>query len=136
MSVHWEAATHLDRSLHRIREAGARAGVVINPATPVEVLTDILPEADFVLLMSVNPGFAGQPFLPYVVEKARRLRGEIQRRGLSTRIAMDGGVGLDNVRRVVHAGVDTCIAGSAVFGTPDPAETMRELRRRAETEVA
>ena len=100
------------------------------------MLTDILPEADFILLMSVNPGFAGQPFLPYVVEKARRLRGEIQRRGLATRIAMDGGIGLGNVRRVVRAGVDACIAGSAVFATADPAETMRELRRRAETEVA
>ena len=77
ISVHWEAAAHLDRSLHRIRQAGARAGIVLNPATPVEVLTDILPEADFVLLMSVNPGFAGQPFLPYVVDKARRLRAEI-----------------------------------------------------------
>lgn len=136
VSVHWEAATHLDRSLHRIREAGARAGVVLNPATPVDVLTDILPETDFVLLMSVNPGFAGQPFLPYVVDKARRLRAEIRRRGLETRIAMDGGVGLDNVRRVVQAGVDVCIAGSAVFGAPDPAERMREMRLRAETEVA
>ncbi|MFQ5349224.1 MAG: ribulose-phosphate 3-epimerase [Thermoanaerobaculia bacterium] len=136
VSIHWEAASHLDRSLHRIRGAGARAGVVLNPATPVEVLTDILPEADFVLLMSVNPGYAGQPFLPYVVDKARRLRSEIRRRGLATQIAMDGGIGLDNVRQVVQAGVDVCIAGSAVFGTDDPAATMRELRQRAETEVA
>ena len=136
VSVHWEAAVHLDRSLHRIRAAGARAGIVLNPATPVEVLTDILPEADFVLLMSVNPGFAGQPFLPYVVDKARRLRAEIRRRGLPTQVAMDGGIGLDNVRRVVRAGVDVCIAGSAVFGARDPVERMRELRRRAETEVA
>ena len=109
---------------------------MLNPATPVDVLTDILPEADFVLLMSVNPGFAGQPFLPYVVDKARRLRAEIRRRGLSTRIAMDGGVGPDNVRQVVQAGVEVCIAGSAVFGAADPAERMRELRRLAETEVA
>jgi ribulose-phosphate 3-epimerase len=136
VSIHWEAATHLDRSLHRIRQAGARAGVVLNPATPVEALTDILPEADFVLLMSVNPGFAGQPFLPYVVDKARRLGAEIRRRGLATRIAMDGGIGLENVRQVVQAGVEVCIAGSAVFGTADPAATMREMRQRAETEVA
>jgi ribulose-phosphate 3-epimerase len=136
VSIHWEAAPHLDRSLHRIREAGVRAGIVLNPATPVEVLIDVLPEADFVLLMSVNPGFAGQPFLPYVVEKARRLRSEVARRGLATQIAMDGGIGLDNVRRVVRAGVDVCIAGSAVFGATDPPERMRELRRRAETEVA
>ena len=136
ISVHWEAATHLDRSLHRIRAAGARAGVVLNPATPIESLTDILPETDFVLLMSVNPGFAGQPFLPYVVDKARRLAREVRRRGLATQIAMDGGVGLDNVRQVVRAGVEVCIAGSAVFGAPDPAERMREMRLRAETEVA
>lgn len=136
LSIHWEAATHLDRSLHRIRQAGARAGVVLNPATPVEVLTDILPEADFVLLMSVNPGFAGQPFLPYVVDKARRLSAEIQRRGLATRVAMDGGIGLGNVRQVVQAGVEVCIAGSAVFAADDPVDRMRELRQRAETEVA
>ena len=136
ISIHWEAAAHLDRSLHRIRQAGARAGVVLNPATPIEVLTDILPEADFVLLMSVNPGFAGQPFLPYVVDKARRLRSEIERRGLTTQIAMDGGIGLGNVRRVVRAGVEVCIAGSAVFAADDPVERMRELRQRAETEVA
>ena len=135
ISLHWEAATHLDRSLHRIRQAGVRAGVVLNPATPVESLTDILPETDFVLLMSVNPGFAGQPFLPYVVDKARRLAREIRRRGLATRIAMDGGVGMGNVRQVVQAGVEVCIAGSAVFGAPDPAERMREMRLRAETEV-
>jgi ribulose-phosphate 3-epimerase len=136
LSIHWEAATHLDRSLHRIREAGAQAGVVLNPATPIEVLTDILPETDFVLLMSVNPGFAGQPFLSYVVDKARRLSAEVRRRGLETRIAMDGGIGLGNVRQVVQAGVEVCIAGSAVFAAADPVETMRELRLRAETEVA
>jgi ribulose-phosphate 3-epimerase len=136
VSIHQEASIHLDRSLHRIRQAGARAGVVLNPATPIEALSDILPEADFVLLMSVNPGFAGQPFLPYVVDKARRLRGEIERRGLTTQIAMDGGIGLDNIRRVVKAGVEVCIAGSAVFAGTDPVERMRELRRRAETEVA
>ena len=85
--------------------------------------------------MSVNPGFAGQPFLPYVVDKARRLRAEIRKRGLSTRIAMDGGIDLDNVRRVVQAGVEVCIAGSAVFAAADPVASMRELRQRAETEV-
>ena len=136
VSIHWEAAGHLDRSLHRIRGAGARAGVALNPATPIEVLTDILPEVDFVLLMSVNPGFAGQSFLPYVVDKARRLRSEIQRRGLATQIAMDGGIGLVNVRRVVQVGVEVCIAGSAVFAAADPVDRMRELRQRAETEVA
>ena len=78
VSVHWETARHLDRTLNHIRDRGAKAGVVLNPATPVEVLSDILPSTDFVLLMSVNPGFAGQPFLPYVLDKARRLRGMIE----------------------------------------------------------
>jgi ribulose-phosphate 3-epimerase len=132
ISVHWEATTHLDRVLTRIRDGGARAGVVLNPATPVELLTDCLPALDFVLLMSVNPGFAGQSFVPYVLDKARRLREMIDRRGLDVAIEMDGGIGAANVRRVVEAGVDVCVAGSAVFGQPDPAAAMRQLRREAE----
>jgi ribulose-phosphate 3-epimerase len=131
ISVHWEATTHLDRVLTRIRDGGARAGVVLNPATPVELLTDCLPALDFVLLMSVNPGFAGQSFVPYVLDKARRLREMIDRRGLDVAIEMDGGIGAANVRRVVEAGVDVCVAGSAVFGQPDPAAAMRQLRREA-----
>lgn len=128
VSVHWEAATHLDRTLARIRQAGARAGVALNPATPVEALTDILPQLDFVLLMSVNPGFAGQPFLPYVLDKARRLRRTIAERELEVEIEMDGGLGLDNVGEAVAAGVGMVVAGSAIFGTADPADTMRRLR--------
>ncbi len=132
VSVHWEAAAHLDRLLQRIRGRGARAGVALNPATPVEVLVDVLGQVDFVLLMSVNPGFAGQEFLPYVLEKARRLRRTIDARSLPVAIEMDGGIGPDNVRRVVEAGVDVCVAGSSVFATPQPALTMRRLRQLAE----
>ena len=131
MSVHWEAATHLDRLLTRIRDAGAQAGVVLNPATPVELLTDCLPSLDFVLLMSVNPGFAGQDFLPHVLEKARRLREMIEQRKLRVAIEMDGGIGHGNIRRVTAAGVDVCVAGSAVFRNDDPAAAMRRLRRQA-----
>jgi ribulose-phosphate 3-epimerase len=135
LSVHWEAATHLDRLLTRIHEKGARAGVALNPATPVEVLDDILPAVDFVLIMSVNPGFAGQKFLPYALDKARRLRAKLQGRNLDVTIAMDGGVGLDNISEVATAGVDFCVAGSAVFGTDDPVAAIGALRSRAESEA-
>lgn len=131
ISVHWEAAEHLDRLVHSIRDRGIKAGVVLNPATPVSVLSDILPELDFVLLMSVNPGFAGQPFVPYVLDKARRLREEIDRRGLEVMIEMDGGIGEENIDVVVQAGVDICVAGSAIFGTDDPVATMDSMRRQA-----
>ena len=134
LSVHWEAATHLDRLIGQIQERGAAAGVVLNPATPIEVLEDVLPRLDFVLLMSVNPGFAGQAFLPYVLEKARRLRSLIERRQMDVTIAMDGGIGIDNIGRVVASGVDLCVAGSAVFASEDPVASMQELRRRAESE--
>lgn len=134
LSVHWEATVHLDRLIGLIQQKGAAAGVVLNPATPIEVLEDILPMLDFVVLMSVNPGFAGQAFLPYTLEKARRLRGAIERRLLDVTIAMDGGIGVDNIHRVVASGVDLCVAGSAVFASEDPVAAMQELRRRAESE--
>ncbi len=134
LSVHWEATTHLDRTLNRIRQAGGQAGVALNPATPVEVLTDILPVVDYVMLMSVNPGFAGQPFLPYVLDKARRLQEMAHLNETRLTIAMDGGVGAENVEQVVGAGVDLCVAGSAVFGAADPVAAMKELRRIAETD--
>jgi ribulose-phosphate 3-epimerase len=131
VAVHWEATTHLDRSLERIRAAGARAGVALNPATPAEVLRDVLPVLDFVLLMSVNPGFSGQPFLPYVLEKTRRLRRQAEERGLALEIEMDGGLGPGTMRQAVEAGVDVCVAGSAIFGRPDPVAAMRALRQEA-----
>ena len=135
VAVHWEAAVHLDRMLTRIRQAGARAGVVLNPATPVEILEDVLPQTDFVLLMSVNPGFAGQAFLPRALDKARRLRNMIQRSNSAVEIAMDGGIDRGNIAQVVAAGVDTCIVGSGIFAAADPVAIMSELRIRARSET-
>lgn len=132
ISVHWEAATHLDRLLAQIREGGALAGVVVNPATPIELLSDILPAADFVLLMSVNPGFGGQAFLPYVLDKARRLHSSIQARRLDVFLEIDGGIGPANIRSAVEAGVRTLVAGSAVFGSADPVAAQQQLRKLAE----
>jgi len=136
VSVHWEASVHLDRLLARIRDAGSQAGAVLNPATPVEVLADILPSLDFVLLMSVNPGFAGQPFLPYVLEKSRRLAAMIRDRGLDVAIELDGGVGRGNMAAVAAGGVEIAVAGSAVYGAVDPAAAIGELRRIAQEEMA
>ncbi len=135
VAVHWEAVVHLDRVLSRIREGGARAGVAINPATPVELLVDVLPRLDYVLLMSVNPGFGGQSFLPVALDKARRLRDLIARLGVAIEIEMDGGIDRDNIRQVVTAGVDVCVVGSAIFSAPDPVATMSELRSRARSET-
>jgi ribulose-phosphate 3-epimerase len=131
VSVHWEAVTHLDRTLERIRAAGRKAGVALNPATPVEVLRDVLPALDFVLLMSVNPGFSGQSFIPYVLEKARRLRAEIDRRSLDVALEIDGGVAEGNLLEVRDAGLDVAVVGSGIFGTDDPVATTRRLRERA-----
>lgn len=135
IAVHWEATVHLDRLLGRIRDRGAAAGVAVNPATPVELLTDALPRLDYVLLMSVNPGFAGQAFLPHVLDKARRLRRMVQAQNLQVEIAMDGGIGPENIGRAQRAGVDWCVAGSSVFGAEDPVATIGDLRRRAEAET-
>ena len=129
VSVHQEATVHLDRTLAYIRERGARAGVALNPSTPIETLWDVLPGLDFVLVMSVNPGFAGQPFLPYCLEKARRRASSARRRELDLVVALDGGVGAGNIAEVVAAGVELCVAGSAIFGQEDPVAAMRELRR-------
>jgi len=131
VTVHWEVAPHLDRLLERIRQAGARAGVAVNPATPVELLADALPRLDYVLVMSVNPGFSGQAFLPHALDKARRLKRMIEISGARVEIEMDGGIDRDNIARVVASGVDMCVVGSAIFGTPDPVATMSELRERA-----
>ena len=132
VAVHHEATAHLDRLLATIREGGARAGVAINPATPIELLTDVLPACDFVLLMSVNPGWSGQSFLPYVLDKARRLHEQIAMRRLGTTLEMDGGLGPSNVRAAVDAGVRTIVAGSSVFGSDDPIQAQRRLRALAE----
>ncbi|MDX1389849.1 MAG: ribulose-phosphate 3-epimerase [Acidobacteriota bacterium] len=129
ISVHAEVLPHLHRTVQAIRGLGAKAGVVINPATPLAVLDDILPDVDFVLLMSVNPGFGGQKLIPAVLEKARRLRRSIEERGLDTRIEIDGGVTEDNLPEVASTGVDMIVAGSAVFGTDNPRETTERIVR-------
>lgn len=131
ISVHWEATIHLDKVLTEIRDGGAQAGVALNPATPVEFLVDTLDQLDFVVLMSVNPGFGGQSFLPFVLEKARRLREMIRTRRLDVTIEIDGGIGSGNIRQAIEAGVDVCVAGSAIFKAPDPVAAMRQLRTLA-----
>jgi ribulose-phosphate 3-epimerase len=141
VAVHWEAAPHLDRLLARIREAGAQAGVAINPSTPVELLVDALPRLDYVLLMSVNPGFAGQAFLPHTLDKVRRLARLIRETGAhaahaaNIEIEIDGGIDRGNIRQVVSAGVGVCVVGSGIFAADDPVGMMSELRDRARSET-
>ena len=131
VSVHVEATAHLDRLLARIRAAGGRAGAVLNPATPVSAVEDCLPALDFVLVMAVNPGFAGQSFIPYALDKVRRLREIARRAGAALEIEIDGGIGPGNIAEAVAAGADVCVAGSAVFAASDPAARMRELKQVA-----
>ncbi|MCZ6507396.1 MAG: ribulose-phosphate 3-epimerase [Acidobacteria bacterium] len=135
VSVHWEASVHVDRLLTRIRDGGAQAGVVLNPATPIAVLAEILPVLDFVLLMSVNPGFAGQPFVPYVLDKVERLKRLIAERRLAVAVELDGGVSIENIARVAAAGVDISVAGSAIYSAADPVATIGELRRLAQEDL-
>jgi len=136
VAVHLETAPHLDRLLEVVRHAGVQAGVAINPATPVESLVDVLHRADFVLLMSVNPGFSGQSFLPHVLDKARRLRDLIAARQVATTIEIDGGVTLANAADCARAGVRTLVAGSSVYNAPHPTAAIGELRRVAEAGVS
>ena len=126
--IHYEVSPHLHRSLSAIRAAGMRAGVTLNPHTPVELIFDVLEECDLVLLMSVNPGFGGQKFIPRILDKARRLKAEIKRRGLSTIVEVDGGVNLETGRQLLDAGVDALVAGSFVFGHSDPHLAIRQLK--------
>ena len=127
VSVHVEADVHLQRTLTAIREAGAEAGVAINPATPLSALEEALPFADFVLLMSVNPGFGGQKFIHTSLDKLRRLRAMIDARGLKTRIEIDGGIDAGNIGKIAEAGAEIVVAGSAVFGGGKPIEAVKEL---------
>lgn len=128
VSVHVEADAHLHRTLASIRAAGGQAGVVLNPATPVESLTEALQFADYVLVMSVNPGFGGQKFIANAIDKLRRLRRMIGERELPTRLEIDGGVDLTNIASVVAAGAEIIVAGSAIFGAEDPEAAVRGLR--------
>ena len=122
---------HLHRTVQLIKNFGKKAGVSINPATPVETLEVILDELDLVLVMSVNPGFGGQSFIPSALDKIRALRQRIAQRGLTTELQVDGGVKVDNIAEVVAAGADVLVAGSAVFNTDDYAATITSLRENA-----
>ena len=131
VSVHVEADPHLHRTLTAIRAAGAQAGIAINPATPLASLEEALTFADYVLLMSVNPGFGGQRFISTSLDKLRRLRALIEGRGLRTRIEIDGGIDRENIAEIAAAGAEIIVAGTAVFGEPDPARAVTELRDAA-----
>ncbi|HBB97175.1 MAG TPA: ribulose-phosphate 3-epimerase [Blastocatellia bacterium] len=128
VSIHIEADPNAHRTLSGIRSAGALAGIVINPATPLAALDEAIKFADYVLVMSVNPGFGGQEFIPESLDKVRRLRKMIDERDLKTRIEIDGGINADNIAEVTGAGAEIIVAGSAIFGAPDPAVALRELR--------
>jgi ribulose-phosphate 3-epimerase len=131
VSVHQETCAHLNRTLHHIKEHDALAGVVINPATPVETLLEVLDIVDYILVMSVNPGFGGQKFIPGAVHKIRRLAEMRLARGLNYRIEVDGGVALDTVAEVVRAGAEILVAGSAVFEHGDPKNNAQKLLKAA-----
>ncbi len=136
VSIHQEADPHLNRTLASIRQAGGKAGVVLNPGTPIETLVDLVGDFDFVLLMSVNPGFGGQSFIPRVLDKVRRLDALRRERGLPFLIEVDGGVGMKNAAELVRAGADCLVAGNAVFKAEDPklaaAGLLREMLRGRE----
>lgn len=131
VSVHQEACPHLDRTLRLIQAEGALAGVVLNPATPVATLDEVLDVVDFVLIMSVNPGFGGQRFLPGSLRKIEQLAERRSRLGLGFKIEIDGGVGLENVAAIARAGAEWLVAGSSVFGAPDADAAVRSLRQAA-----
>ncbi|MEW6213859.1 MAG: ribulose-phosphate 3-epimerase [Nitrospirota bacterium] len=128
LSVHIEASVHLHRTVHWIKESGVKAGVSLNPATPVWNLEHILPDVDFVLLMSVNPGFGGQEFIPQIIEKIKMLKRLIRGKGLSTIIEVDGGIKLDNAKNIASAGADILVIGYAFFNSGDYGTIMKRLR--------
>src|ERR671939_1624751 len=128
VSVHVEIDAHLNRTLMAIRGKGAKAGIAINPATPLAALEEALPFADYILIMSVNPGFGGQKFIPTSLDKVRRLKAMIEERSLRTRIEIDGGIDRNNIAEVAAAGAEIIVSGSAIFNESDPAQAVRTLR--------
>ena len=132
VSVHWEVCRNLNRTLRMIQDHGAKAGVAINPANPVSLLTEVLDIADYILVMSVNPGYGGQKFIPKTLNKVRELARLRAERNLDFAIEIDGGVGVENIADVARAGVDWVVAGSSVFGVHDAAEAVGDLRRVAQ----
>ena len=129
ITFHPEASIHVDRTINLIKESGCKAGLVLNPTTPLAVLDWSLEQLDMVLLMSVNPGFGGQSFIPYVMEKISRVRAMIDLSGRDIRLEIDGGVTVDNIGSLARAGVDTFVSGSAIFGTDDYAQTIAKMRK-------
>lgn len=128
ITVHYEACPHLHRTVQQIKQTGARAGVALNPHTPVEVLQDIIIDLDIVLIMSVNPGFGGQSFIEQTYNKVKRVKSMILATGSTTLIEVDGGVGLGNTKRLVECGADVLVAGNAVFKAENPAQTIHQLK--------
>ncbi|CAG0936317.1 ribulose-phosphate 3-epimerase [Geobacter sp.] len=133
--VHAEASVHLHRTIQLIKSLGKRAGVSLNPATPLSSLEYVIDELDLVLLMTVNPGFGGQSFIEACLPKIHALRAMLDRRGCEAELEVDGGVKIDNIDRIAHAGADVFVAGSAVFGSKDYGETIKELKRRAKEPI-
>ena len=128
ITFHPEASRHVDRSLQLIKQKGCQAGLVLNPATPLSLIKPVLPQLDMLLLMSVNPGFGGQKFIPYTMDKLREARQAIDELGLATRLEIDGGVNLDNIAEIAQAGADTFVAGSAIFNQEDYASVITAMR--------
>jgi len=136
ISVHQEATPHLDRALEMIREHGKKAGAVINPSTPVETLSEVMDRVDYILAMSVNPGFGGQSFIPNSLEKIRKLRAMRERYNANYRIEVDGGIDLGNVAQIVRAGAQILVAGTSIFHTADPAAAVHSLKQAATEALA
>jgi ribulose-phosphate 3-epimerase len=134
ISFHPEATQHIDRTIELIREHDCKPGLVFNPATPLDYLDYTLEKLDMVLIMSVNPGFGGQKFIPSALQKLAEARRRIDASGRAVRLEIDGGVKVDNIRTVAHAGADTFVAGSAIFGSKDYAETIRQMHREIKEE--
>ena len=128
LTIHYEACTHLHGTIMKIKEAGMKAGVALNPHTPVELLTDIIDELDMVLIMSVNPGFGGQKFIPRTVDKVYRLKTMIDQRKLQTLIEVDGGINLETGKKMTDAGADVLVAGNSIFKTKNPEEMIRLIK--------
>jgi ribulose-phosphate 3-epimerase len=132
LTIHVEATTHLQRHIQHIKEQGVKAGVSLNPSTPLDVLEYILSEVDFVLIMTVNPGFGGQKFLRSMLPKIKRLRKMINEKGLSAEIEVDGGIGVENIKDAFQAGADIFVAGNAIFGSGDYRKAIQEMRKKIE----
>ncbi|MGH2575875.1 MAG: ribulose-phosphate 3-epimerase [Ignavibacteria bacterium] len=129
ISVHFESTKHLNRLIHQIKESGCKAGVVINPATSVDALDEALTSVDYILIMSVNPGFGGQSFIESSVEKTRKLKSKLSSAGSNAFLEMDGGIGLDNMAEIKDAGIDVFVCGNSIFGSKDKEKTIREMKK-------